>query len=108
MSYGRVEVTPMTRDGGRDLLAYIDLRFSTLLCIVEAKKHRSDRPVGINLVRSLYGTLCAENASHAMLVTTSYFSPDAHQLQVQYPRRLSLRDYTHLVEWIRAYRRPRH
>jgi DNA-directed RNA polymerase specialized sigma24 family protein len=108
MSYGHVELTPMTRDGGRDLLAYVDLQFGTLLCIVEVKKHRSDRPVGIGLVRSLYGTLCDEDASYGMLVTTSYFTPEAHKLQAKHPRRLSLRDYTHLVDWIRAYRRPRH
>ena len=105
---GRVQVTPATRDGGRDLLAYFDLDLGTLLCLVEAKKNRPDRPVGVELVRSLYGVVCHEDASHGMLVTTSTFTSDAQAFQLKHPHRLSLRDYTHLTDWIHRYGRRRH
>ena len=105
---GRVRVTPFTRDGGKDLLAYFDLDLGTLLCLVEAKKNRPDRPVGVELVRSLYGVVCHEDASHGTLVTTSTFSSDARAFQLEHPHRLSLRDYTHLTDWIRRYGHRRH
>jgi HJR/Mrr/RecB family endonuclease len=72
-----VELTPATRDGGKDILAYMTTPHGKLLCLVEAKKHRRDRPVGVELVRQLYGTLTDADASSAMLVTTSSFSKEA-------------------------------
>jgi hypothetical protein len=101
----RVELTPATRDGGKDLLAYLDTEVGEILCLVEAKKHRRDRKVGIDLVRSLYGTLCDYQANSAMLVTTSSFSPDAHEFQKKHRYQLSLRDYGHIVDWIQRYRK---
>ena len=73
-----VELTQATRDGGKDILAYLNTEAGRLLCLVEAKKFRTDRKVGVGLVRTLYGTLCDYQANSAMLVTTSSFSPDAH------------------------------
>lgn len=52
-----VELTQATRDGGKDILAYMDTPHGKLLCLVEAKRYRHDRPVGVELVRQLYGTL---------------------------------------------------
>lgn len=103
MTTGRVEITPFTRDGGRDLLAYVDLRFGRLLCLIEAKKYRRDRPVGIELVRSLYGVVCDERASQGTLVTTSTFSQDARCFESRHQHRLSLRDYQSVAEWIRHF-----
>lgn len=103
MSAGHVEITPYRRDGGKDLLAYVDVKIGRLLCLVEAKKYRRDRPVEVELVRSLYGVVAAEDASHGTLITTSYFSSGAKQFQSEREHRLSLRDYTHVAEWIRSY-----
>lgn len=108
MGASHVEITPFTRDGGRDLLAYMDLKFGRLLCLVEAKKYRPDRTVGIELVRALYGVVCDEDASHGTLVTTSTFSPDARRFESRHRHRLSLQDYDHVAEWIRRYRTYRH
>ena len=41
----RVEVTPATPDGGKDLLAYLETELATLLCLVEAKRYRRDHKV---------------------------------------------------------------
>ena len=108
MRQGRVELTRFTRDGGRDLLAYIDLDVGRLLCLIEVKKYRPDRPVGIELVRSLYGVVCDEDASHGTLITTSSFGSDARKFEARHRYRLSLRDYTHVIEWIRRYRTRKH
>jgi hypothetical protein len=73
------------------------------LCLVEAKKHREDRKVGVSLVRTLYGTLCDFQASSGMLVTTSSYSKDAHALQQKHKYQLSLKDYTDVAGWIQRY-----
>lgn len=101
-----VELTPPTRDGGRDVLAYWNTPMGRLLCLVEAKKYRQDRMVGISLVKNLYGTLMDEQATSAMLVTTSDFSSDARKFEQKHRWQLGLKNYTDLVEWIGKYKKP--
>lgn len=100
-----VHITPATRDGGKDILAYMPTPLGRVLCLVEAKRYRQDRPVGVGLVRQLYGTLVDAGASNAMLVTTSSYSKDARAFRQKHEYRLDLRDYTNVVEWIRGYGR---
>ena len=103
----QVELTRATRDKGRDILAHLHKGPVKLLCLIEAKKYRKDRPVGVGLVRNLYGTFCDEQANHAMLITTSYFSREAQKLQHRHEYQLSLKDYTDVVKWIMDYRNQR-
>lgn len=98
-----VELTPATRDGGKDILAYFKTDCGTFLCLVEAKRYRSDRKIGVELVRTLYGTLLDYQANSAMMVTSSSFSKDAHDFQKKHEYQLSLRDYTDLIGWIPNY-----
>ncbi|HEV7660165.1 MAG TPA: restriction endonuclease [Allosphingosinicella sp.] len=100
-----VELTPPTRDGGKDILAYMTTPHGKLLCLVEAKRYRQDRTVGVELVRQLYGTLIDADASSAMMVTTSSFSSDARSFQQRHQYKLALRDYGNLLQWIGGYRR---
>jgi restriction system protein len=79
-----VKLTPKANDGGRDILAFIHSGIGKHLCLVEAKKYREDRKVGIGLVRSLYGVLTDEHANSAMMVTTSSFTKPAQQFQQKY------------------------
>jgi restriction endonuclease Mrr len=99
-----VELTSATRDGGKDILAYQKTELGKLLCLVEAKRYREDRKVGVDLVRSLYGTLCDYQASSAMMVTTSSFSADAQAFQQKHQYQLALRDYFDLARWIQGYK----
>lgn len=98
-----VELTKQTRDGGSDILAYLNTDIGRLLCLVEAKHYREDRKIGIDLVRSLYGTLCDAQANSAMLVTSSSFATDAKEFQQKHKYQLTLRDYADLVDWITKY-----
>ena len=99
-----VQLTKATRDGGKDILAFMNTPLGKTLCLVEAKKYRQDRTIGVELVRTLYGTLCDYQANSAMLVTTSTFSKDAKEFQSRHEYQLSLRDYGHLVDWIKGYK----
>jgi restriction system protein len=100
-----VELTKATRDGGRDILAHLNTGVMKLLCLIEAKKHRKDRPVGVQLIRNLYGTFCDEQANSAMLVTTSYFTDDAKKFQDKHKYQLALKDYADIVAWLANYKK---
>ncbi len=98
-----VHLTGATRDGGRDMLAYLDTRLGRLLCLVEAKRYSPNRPVGVDLVRNLFGTLCHEEANSAMIVTTSRFTVDARRFQAKHKFLLHLKDYQDLIRWLSEY-----
>ena len=74
-----------------------------VLCLVEAKRYRQDRPVGVELVRQLYGTLIDADASSAMLVATSSFTSGAKAFQQKHQYKIALRDYSNIVQWIQGY-----
>jgi len=61
--------------------------------------------VGVELVRTLYGTLFHEQANSAMLVTTSHFTPDAKEFQKQHAYQLSLKDFQDVAEWISRFKK---
>jgi restriction system protein len=102
-----VELTPATRDGGKDILAYFKTECGTFLCLVEAKRYRADRKIGVELVRTLYGILCDYQANSAMMVTTSSFSRDARMFGSKHQYQLALRDYADLTSWLRNYGKSR-
>jgi HJR/Mrr/RecB family endonuclease len=95
-----VELTPETRDGGKDILAYTKTELGQLLTLVETKQFRKTHPVGVSLVRSLFGTVVDHGASTGMLVTTSRFAKPAKQFQERHKYHLSLKDYEDVVSWI--------
>jgi hypothetical protein len=101
-----VELTKQTRDGGSDILAYLNTSIGRLLCLVEAKHYREDRKIGVDLVRTLYGTLYDAQANSAMMVTTSSFTNDAKIFQQKHKYQLSLKDYADVVEWILKFGNP--
>ncbi len=99
-----VELTPATRDGGKDILAYMKTEIGKFLCLVEAKQYDKRRPVGVSLVRSLFGTLVDHQATSGMLVTTSRFAGPAKEFQERHKYQLSLKDYGDVVSWILQYK----
>lgn len=99
-----VELTQETRDGGKDILAYMNTEIGRFLCLVEAKRHRKKRPVGVGIIRNLYGTFCDYQANSAMLVTSSHFSDDSKDFQKKHSYQLSLKEYKDVVNWIQKYK----
>lgn len=102
-----VELTKATRDGGRDILARMNTGSFNIFCLIEAKKYRKDRSIGVQLVRNLYGTFCDEKANSAMLVTTSRFTDDAVKFRERHKYQLELKDYTDVIGWLAGYKKPR-
>lgn len=95
-----VQLTQETRDGGKDILAYMETEIGKFLTLVETKQHNKRRPVGVGLVRSLFGTLVDHQATSGMLVTTSRFAKPAQEFQERHKYQLSLKDYGDVVSWL--------
>ena len=74
----RTELTPTTRDGGKDIIAkrYIGTRIPIVIYI-ECKRFGPDRAVGEPIIRGLYGVMTDAHINKGILVTSSYFSRDA-------------------------------
>jgi DNA-binding NarL/FixJ family response regulator len=103
--YGwKVDLTKQTRDGGYDIFGIRkDISGVVSSWIVECKRYRQDRKVGVDIARSLYSVKSDLRVGMSMLATTSYFSKDVYAYKSsRYD--LELRDFTGVVEWINQYR----
>jgi hypothetical protein len=68
----RTRLTQATRDEGVDIILLDDE--SAKKAIVQAKRYRDDRKIGVAIVRELIGTQILHQVSKAYLVTSSSFS----------------------------------
>jgi restriction system protein len=94
-----VELTPATRDGGKDIYLAAKQNIGSFLYLVECKQYKQ-RPVGFGCVQRLYGAIEAERATGGLVVTTSHFSKPAEAFQEKVAYRLSLVDYIKLNKMI--------
>lgn len=102
-----VELTPITRDGGKDIYAYLRSRIASFLMYVECKKWSSNRPVGIEVVQRLYGVQQSNQVNKSMIVTTSFFTKPAVEECRRYKNLMDLKDYNDLKEWLESYNEPK-
>ena len=98
----QVELTPATRDGGRDLVIVKIDEAGRRMCLVECKRYAPDKPVRVAVIRSLYGVVEMENATAGIVITTSRFTAPAQEMQRSLASRLTLYDYTALVSMLKA------
>ena len=96
----QVQLTPRTRDGGKDLYAARHDHYGDVLYVIECKRYGPDNPVGVEIVRALYGVAESERATAGILATTSYFTAPATEFRKLIPYRLSLHDFDGLREWL--------
>jgi DNA-binding transcriptional MerR regulator len=99
-----VELTPITRDGGRDVLAYLSTPLGRELTIIECKKYRQENRIGVEFVRQFLWVLEREDqANRGLIATTSYFSRTAMFLEKEHRWRLGLRDFNQITGWLADY-----
>lgn len=96
----KVELTPATRDGGKDIYAVSQNDLGSFLYIVECKKYKPTHKVGVNVLRDLYGVLSKERATYGVVVTTSYFSKPAQEFQQDVTFQMSLQDFSSIKKWL--------
>lgn len=99
-----VELTAQSRDGGYDLFAISSDRAGPKSSwVVECKRYRADRRVGIEIARGLYCVKQELKVSNAMIVTTSDFSSEVRKFAgSRYD--MDLRNMQSIIEWLDTYR----
>lgn len=96
-----VDLTKATRDGGKDIIVASHADIGNFLYYVECKQYSPLHPVGVSLVRELAGVISGDKVTAGIMVTSSYFSPDAIDFSEKIPHQLSLVDYVKLKEWLK-------
>lgn len=101
-----VELTKETRDGGYDVEANFligEVRFRVL---IEAKRWRQDRKVGLATVDRLIGVKTRLKADKVVLATTSTFTNVAKQAAAELHTEIELVDRDGLADWVEQYLLP--
>jgi len=96
-----VDLTQATRDGGKDLIVARHQDIGNFIYYVECKQFQPKNPVGVKLVRELGGTILADKVTAGIMITSSYFSPDAIEFSQKLQHQLSLVDYVKLKQWLK-------
>lgn len=98
-----VHLTKRTRDGGVDIVAFEETRYTKNHYIIECKHYAPARKVGIEVVQRLYGIKTNLRATKAFLITSSTFSRDAIKFAKQHVRELSLKDHSDVIRWVQEF-----
>jgi HJR/Mrr/RecB family endonuclease len=99
----KVELTKQTRDGGYDILALTYDNGMPLKYLVECKKYKKDKKVGIDIVRSFSDVINRQQANKGIIFTTSYFTEGVRKRQQENPYFLELKDHEDIITWVQEY-----
>ncbi len=97
-----VELTKATRDGGYDVVAVKQGAEMASRILIECKRYDLRNPVGVSVVRELYGVKTAQKATKAILATTSYLSDPATEFIDDHYWELEAKDHEGIVEWVKV------
>lgn len=95
-----VELTPATRDGGKDIYVARKDDLGSFLYLVECKHYDPSHKVGVSVIRDLYGVLSKEKATYGIVVTTSDFTKPAQEFQQDIKFQMSLKNFNSIQKWI--------
>lgn len=98
-----VELTQQTRDGGRDIIAYIRNGLTNFLAHVECKRYSPDNKVSVEIIRSVVGVHHMLKANKSIIVTTGFYTKDAIKEAKLVENELDLKDYNDLKSMLLAY-----
>jgi HJR/Mrr/RecB family endonuclease len=93
-------LTPLAKDGGIDIFAELDTIFGKHLYLVECKRYAKTNPVGVSIIRALYGVIEDQNATKGVIVTTSDFTKGAKSFNDLHKNRMDLKNYDSLIKWL--------
>jgi hypothetical protein len=96
----KVQLTQQTRDGGKDIIILDHRDIGNFMIYAECKRYAPDNPVGVSVVSDLVGRMSADRATAGMVITSSYFSPDAKVFQSKFKHQMKLIDFLKLSSMI--------
>lgn len=92
------QLTPATRDGGKDIIAKTDVGGLPFVIYVECKQWDETRKVGIDVVERLSAVQLDAHINKSVVVTTSFFTKGARDYAEKY--NMSLIDWNNLKDWL--------
>ncbi len=99
-----VTLTPRSGDGGYDVFGVCkDISGVTNAWLIECKRYRKDRKVGVEIVRALWGVASLMRGVNAMVATTSDFTRGAKEFKAS-AYNMDLRNYSAVLDWINEYK----
>lgn len=98
-----VQLTKATRDGGTDIIASIKNALTSILILVECKRYAPDNKVGVGIIRNVAGVHTLRNPAKSIIVTTSTFTKDAIKEAKELEKKIDLKDYDNLKDWLNKY-----
>ena len=98
-----VELTKATRDGGRDIIAYIKNSVCSYLTHIECKRYAPENKVGVGIIREVMGVHQLRQATKSIIITTGFFSKDAVKEAKMAENHLDLKDFNDLKYWLQKY-----
>lgn len=99
-------LTPASGDGGADVYVVENNALGRSLTVIQAKRYAADNKVGVGVVRELLGTIDITGASTGMVLTTSFFTSGARELERNLEYRVALRDYFALQDLLQLGTKP--
>jgi len=95
------ELGPGSGDGGVDLRLIQKDNIGKVLTLVQAKRYKSENPIGLEAVQALHGVVDDQRAHRGLFVTTSRYLPGARQFAARQNERLILADSDKVADWCR-------
>jgi HJR/Mrr/RecB family endonuclease len=95
-----VQLTPQSRDHGRDIILEQQIAGVRSRWLVECKRWARNRKVGLPIVQRLFGVVQSEQANKAILVSTSGFTGEARKFAQRHAWALDLRSYDDIIAWL--------
>lgn len=93
-------ITPLTKDGGYDLVVIKNSYRGSFICLIECKRFSSQHKVGVGIVREFFGTLNYTRADAGIIATTSFFTRGAKEFQKNIRNQMRFKDYFGIVDWL--------
>lgn len=94
-------ITQRTRDGGKDIIAEFEIGGILYNTYFECKKYAQGHPVGVEIIRELFGVMNKDLIDKGVIVTTSYFTKDAIDEANMLNGRIRLIDFNELQKLMR-------
>ncbi|CDZ59628.1 restriction endonuclease [Neorhizobium galegae] len=100
----RVELTPASKDGGKDLIIAKADEAGKRICYVECKRYDRDNPVSVGIIRQLWGVVDKDSVTSGIVATTSFFTKGAkaESQEKRMAHRMALYDYDALTAMLSA------
>ena len=103
----KAQITKQTRDGGKDIICFDS---NTGPRLVEVKRYKKERKIGIEIVRQMIGTMFVDGVHRGLVVSTSSFTAGARKLaqalKVRHGWDLDLKDFKDICTWLELYHHP--